>query len=386
METYILSQRGIFEGSAYGFIYEFEDLIAKLCGSQILVPKATDLTQWAHKQPQQVATLAKKTIARTVGPYQKIGSEHISASSPKVLFVICLNAAGLSMLSSIPNWRKQFDVVAAYVVDAWLFNAYPKETYQLDHLFVPVLEAIEGLEQKFKIPVSLLPFGANVLLHGSGQRDRPIDVMSFGRTPVEFHQALSQGLNRPGSDRVYYRHPAVDRQWYPQNDCYEGRVDHEYRLLFHQMMRRSKVVLAFDPLYDTDQLYESYKVNTRPWKFKHSVLSLRWIEGCAAGCAILGKRPKTVLADQILNWEDVTIELPENPDEWFRFTEKLLEDTSRLQAIHQRNYIESLSRHDWRYRIRDLFETLKLSLPTLLTDELELLAAKLNAQTAGVRS
>ena len=386
METYILSQRGIFEGSAYGFIYELEDLIAKLCGSQILVPKANDLTQWAHKQPKQVSTLAKRAIARTLGPYQKISPEHVSANSPRTLFMICLNAAGLNMLSSIPNWRKQFDVVAAYVVDAWLFNAYPPETYQLDHLFVPVLEAIEGLEQKFKIPVSLLPFGANVLLHGSGQRDRPVDVMSFGRTPVEFHQALSQGLNRPGSGRVYYRHPAVDRHWYPQNDCYEGRVDQEYRLLFHQMMRRSKVVLAFDPLYNTDQLYESYKVNSRPWKFKHSVLSLRWIEGCAAGCAILGKRPKTVLADQILNWEDVTIELPENPDEWFRFTEKLLEDTSRLQAIHQRNYIESLARHDWRYRIRDVFETLKLSVPKLLTDELSLLAEKVSAQTAGVHS
>ncbi|MGF1524368.1 MAG: glycosyltransferase [Leptolyngbyaceae cyanobacterium] len=328
--------------------------------------------------------MAKRVITKTVGSYQPFDPDRISTGSSKMLFVICLNAAGLSMLSSIPNWRKQFDVVAAYVVDAWLFNAYPKETYQLDHLFVPVLEAIEGLEQKFKIPVSLLPFGANVLLHGSGQRDRPIDVMSFGRTPVEFHQSLSQGLNCPGSDRVYYRHPAVDRNWYPQNDRYEGRVDQEYRLLFHQMMRRSKIVLAFDPLYDTDQLYESHNVNTRPWKFKHSVLSLRWIEGCAAGCTILGKRPKTVLADQILNWEDATVELPEDPEQWLGFTEKLLEDTSRLQAIYQRNYIESLARHDWRYRIRDVFEILQLPLPTLLTDELKLLAEKLNAQSVSI--
>ena len=220
------------------------------------------------------------------------------------------------------------------------------------------------------------------MLHGSSQFERPVDVMSFGRTPMEFHQALSQALNRPGSDRIYYRHPAVDRHWYPQNDQYEGRVDHEYRLLFHQMMRRSKVVLAFDPLYDTDQLYESYKVNTRPWKFQHSVLSLRWIEGCAAGCAILGKRPTTVLADQILNWEDATIELPENPKHWIEFTAKLLEDSTRLQSIHQQNYIESLARHDWRYRVREMFRKLNISLPQLLTEELSLMTKKLDSHAS----
>lgn len=376
MDTYILSQRGVFEGSAYGFIYELEELLQRTCGSQLLVPKANGLGVWVQNQSsKKIAPKLKNLFLKTTGIYQKIPSENFkSASSKKTLIVICLTAPGLSMLSSIPNWREEFDTVVAYVIDAWLFDTYPQETYQLDHLFIPVLEAIEGLEQKFKIPISVLPFGADVLQHGSSSCDRPIDVMSFGRTPHEYHQALSTVLNQPGSGRLYYRHPAVERRWHPANDQYVGRADYEYRLLFHKMMKRSKVVLAFDPLYDTDQLYESYNLNTRPWKFKHSILSLRWIEGCAAGCAILGKRPTTVLADQILNWEDVTIELPHNPREWVDFTMQLLEDSARLHRIHQRNYMESLARHDWRYRIRDMFTTLNISLPEPLVAEIDMLA------------
>ncbi|WP_299489202.1 glycosyltransferase [Acaryochloris sp. IP29b_bin.137] len=374
MDTYILSQRGLVEGSAYGFIFEFEELMARLCGSQILVPKANGLTLWVEQQSPKFATQFKKFISRTTGYYQKFDPADFRAHQLKVLFVICLSAPALNMVTSIPNWRRQFDLVVGFVIDAWFLPSYPKETYQFDHLFVPVLEAVDVIQQRFDLSVSLLPFGADVLLHGTQSVNRPVDVMSFGRTPLNFHQALSRTFNQPNSKMLYYRHPAVDRSWHPKNDRYATRVDCEYRLLFHQMMRRSKIVLAFDPLYDTDQLYESHKVNTRPWHFPHSILSLRWIEGVAAGCAILGKRPTTALADQALNWDDATIDLPDDPQVWMDFTQKLLSDHDRLKAIHYRNYFESLSRHDWRHRIRHMFETLHLTLPDLLLEELNKIA------------
>ena len=379
METYILSQRGISSGSAFGFIYELEDLLARICECQILIPKANSSTIWSHKQSPKIASTLKKAINKTIGLYQKIDINTFSSHQSKHLFVICLNPSGLSMLDSIENWRKKFDTVSAFVIDAWLFTAYPKETSQIDHLFIPNLEAIESLERKLNIPVSLLPFGADILLNGSNSLDRPIDIMSFGRTPVAFHKELSKKLNNSSSKYVYYRHPELECQWHPKNDNYKERTDHEFRLLFHKMMRRSKIVLAFDPLFETDELYGAYKINARPWKFQHSVLSLRWIEGCSAGCVILGKRPKTILADQLLNWKDVTIELPQAQSQWLKFTEELLEDIPRLQAIHQRNYLESLAQHDWRYRIRDMYQALNLDIPPKLVKELNLITEMLKA-------
>jgi hypothetical protein len=105
-------------------------------------------------------------------------------------------------------------------------------------------------------------------------------------------------------------------------------------------------------------------------KFLYSFITLRWFFGAATGCAIIGKRPTTPLADELLNWKDATIELPDDPQKSVEFIEELLQDTTRLQFIHKNNYIESLARHDWRFRIQSIFKTAGLSCPQGLREEL----------------
>jgi Glycosyl transferases group 1 len=105
-------------------------------------------------------------------------------------------------------------------------------------------------------------------------------------------------------------------------------------------------------------------------EFPHPFVTLRWFQCGAAGCAIVGKRPTTPLADELLAWEDATIELPDDPQACLEFVEALLQDWNRLNRIHTRNYLENLARHDWRLRIKDVFEILKLPLPLPLVEQL----------------
>jgi hypothetical protein len=100
------------------------------------------------------------------------------------------------------------------------------------------------------------------------------------------------------------------------------------------------------------------------------------LEGWAAGCTIVGRKPFGKNVAELINWEKSTIEIPENSAEWIPFFEELLEDKEMLLANSQRNYRECLLRHDWRYRIRDMFQTVDLPIPEKLEEEIVQLKRK----------
>ncbi|NJL45291.1 MAG: glycosyltransferase family 1 protein, partial [Leptolyngbyaceae cyanobacterium SM2_3_12] len=57
-------------------------------------------------------------------------------------------------------------LVVAYIFDCWVVEAMPRLTAQIDHLFIPFPELQGTLANQLGIPVSSLPFGADVLARG----------------------------------------------------------------------------------------------------------------------------------------------------------------------------------------------------------------------------
>lgn len=370
MTISILSYRGIESNVSHDPVFELEDILVKTCNAQMLVPRLQGAVRWAEQQPTLIKKISGKLIRQTIGFYQL--SEPLARSSNEcnVLIMIALNGSALEMLSSIPRWRQQFDIVAAYVFDSWLFECYPKYASELDHVFVPMPEIIEPLRAFLQVPVSLLPFASDVLTHGSGEADRPIDLMSYGRIPDAFEQAFSDRFNKPDSKHIYYRSTPRQGQRFPQQLSPTDReTQHEMQL--YNLLRRSKLSIAFDTLYPGMR------------QFPFSFVTLRWFQSGAAGCGIVGKRPTTPLADELLDWQDATIELPDDPEASVDFIERLLSNPSRLLPIYQRNYLESLTRHDWRYRIEQMLTTLGVDLPDPLVNELRQI--KLQAKAAKER-
>lgn len=358
MNIYLLSARGLWSSVSHDPLFELEDILLQTCDAQLLVTTARGVKQLLHNQPKNMATpLLEKIINRTVGNYNPINYSFPSSDRRNVLFIIGLNGADLYQLSSLPRWRKNFDLVVAYIFDAWDFNIYPKYTHLLDHLFVPMPEIIEPLQKNFGIPVSLLPFGADVLTHGSDEFDRPFDLTSYGRIPEKYHRAFSQKFNNPDSKRIYYRSTPRPVEQFPKRP-YEERRDREDVLFLFKILRKTKLALAFDTMYPGMR------------RFPYSFVTLRWFECGGAGCAIIGKRPTTPLSKELLSWEDATIELPDDPQESTEFIENLLDDRQRLEAIHKRNYLENLTRHDWRLRIKSMLDQLNIPLPERLVDDL----------------
>ncbi len=141
-------------------------------------------------------------------------------------------------------------------------------------------------------------------------------------------------------------------------------------MLLFKILRRTKIALAFDTMYPGMR------------QFPYSFVTLRWFECGGAGCAILGKRPTAPVADELLCWEDATIELPDDAQASVEFIEELWQDKPRLEATHKRNYAENLARHDWRLRIKLALDCLGVPLPARLVEELSQLKA-LHARVSG---
>ncbi|NJS12242.1 MAG: glycosyltransferase family 1 protein [Microcoleus sp. CSU_2_2] len=356
MNLFVLSARALHSSVSWDPVFELENLVVRTCNAELLIPSAHNLLLWSSGLYPSISRIVHKAIKSTTGFYKLPDLPKLS-NKPNVLLLIGISGAELELLSSIPKWRERFDVVIAYIFDSWEPAIYSKNVSRLDHLFVALPEVIDELKQRFGIPVSLINFGADVLAQGSCQLKRSLDLTSFGRIPEQYDRAFFNEFNQPGSEQIYYSSTPRTGEVFPKLP-YEKRKDEKDTLQLFHILRNSKITLAFDTLYPGMR------------KFPYSFITLRWYYGAATGGAIVGKRPTTPLADELLNWEDATIELPDDPQKSVELIKELLQDEVRLHSIYKRNYVESLARHDWRLRIQSMFETVQIPLPHLLHEEL----------------
>lgn len=235
--------------------------------------------------------------------------------------------------------------VAAFVFDAWnvrdyFYNFRRKIKQRLfpdlsllnfcDRLFVPFESAQEDFKEPERGIVRYLPIGVDTTLSCGLNRKRPISVFAYGRQVREFDMVFSENLNRRGAGHVYYNTSHMDISGI--NEFYA------HRRLFWRLAENSSIALGFDPLaVRTDVPY--------------SFVGQRWFECLAAGCVVVGKRPAASDVDDLLGWENATIDLPTMPEMALEFIKDLLADGANLTKIRERNVAEMISRHDWKHRV-----------------------------------
>ncbi|MGF1568022.1 MAG: glycosyltransferase [Nodosilinea sp.] len=367
---HLLTTRHRIASPQYGILLELETILASCADVQLVCPLARQVYRRSTTASPLVRTITQKTLRRSIGLFHPIPEVDLppAKGDVNVLLILGLNGSDLEALAAIPRWRRRYDLVVAYLFDCWVVEALPRIAAQIDHLFIPFPEMQAVLEARLGLPVSLLPFGADVLGQGSARLDRPVDVISYGRNPLAYHQTLVTSFGQPGSNRLYYTHPTAQTEVFPTLPYGPERFDYQHRLLLGKMLRRSKAALAFSNTY-TAQVPSTVTPHVAH-RVPVPILGYRWFEISATGCAVIGKRPKSPLLAEYLGWEDATIELPDDPRLGVDFIGNLLGDTDRMAAIHQRNYRENLIRNDWRHRLRMMFERLALPLPPRLKNQL----------------
>jgi hypothetical protein len=85
---------------------------------------------------------------------------------------------------------------------------------------------------------------------------------------------------------------------------------------------------------------------------------------------VIGKRPHTNSASDLIGWNDATLEVPDDPVSAVGMVRELARDAAFLAAQGRRNALEMCCRNDWRYRILQIYHHFELQPPQALLREL----------------
>jgi hypothetical protein len=81
------------------------------------------------------------------------------------------------------------------------------------------------------------------------------------------------------------------------------------------------------------------------------------------------------MADQMLNWNGATIELPKEPAAAASCLEELLAQPQELMSAQRRlNIANTLEHHDWRHRVAQLCQVMDWPMPESLRSDLQRVA------------
>ncbi len=289
-------------------------------------------------------------VDRLIRPHH-LRYEPLQTTGGDVLIVVARSATDLGMISAIPNCRKKFGKIFGFVTDSYFQAGFVKETALFDAITVTAHEDVEYPKIRFGIPVHQLYQGTDALTWAPRKlQSREIDVMGFGRIPPTFHTQFSQCFH-PASSPYLYLHS-------PLGHLSGTEVSLERGMLF-KLLHRTRISLAFH-LYVEPQ-------SDRP---RSMMVTSRWLESLLSGCIVAGRRPVSRMADDMLFWQNSTIELSDDPRVASDELIALLSRNDSLEQQRSTNIFQILLNHDWRYRIEAFCAMMGLPIPVALPDDL----------------
>ncbi|MEY4749813.1 MAG: hypothetical protein RIQ60_2027 [Pseudomonadota bacterium] len=276
----------------------------------------------------------------------------LTGAGGDVLFVVARGPDDLQMLHAVPQLRRRYGRVVAWITDTYHHAGYHGVTDQCDAISVTAAEDIDFPRQRFGCQVHHVLQGIDALAWAPRRESaRDVELIGFGRTPPSYHAALVDRFHRADSGALYLHSPLGHLA---------GPAVQAERAMLFKLLYRTQVALAFH-LYVEPQ-------HNRP---RSMMVTSRWLESLVAGCIVAGKRPVSAMADAMLSWPGATIELDDNPRQACDQLAELFQRRDELAGQRRANIRHTLLEHDWRLRIRQLCLAFGLPEPTALAADLQ---------------
>jgi hypothetical protein len=329
MNLFVLSE--LYPGNqhvGWSALYPLEEVLSSACDATFIYPLPNNNIQFLRRYRHRIFK-----------SWHKIKDLPTLGKGPNILLAVGIRPDFLLSMYALGSLFKKFDLRVGYLLDGFNPRYLDREIIPyLDHLFVICAETANDISSSGTVSTTFLPLATNVLHLGSNSINRSIDVISYGRTDPEINQCLQLHFNEQKSDRIYFH------STFSQPEVFD--IKKHTKLLF-KLLSLSKISLCI----------EASKIE----RFQgYSPILMRWFESWSSGCTVVGKKPFGKGVADLMDWENSAIEIPNDSAEWIPFFEELLNDNATLIANSQRNYRECLLRHDWRYRLKDMFKILEL--------------------------
>lgn len=321
--------------AGWAAIDELADLLVHYFDAELLSPL---------KAPQPLIERLRGRQRARYHPLQCAGGD--------VLIVVARGPADLALIDAIPDCRRKFGRIHAWVTDSYFQAGFGRQTAQYDSITVTAHEDASFARDKFGITVHQLYQGADCLKWAPRHEAvREIDLIGFGRTPHSYHAQFSKMFHNPDSPHLYLHSPL--------GNATGPSVRLERAMLF-KLLHRTRVSLAFH-LYVEPQ-------GDRP---RSMMVTSRWLESLLSGCIVAGKRPVSRMAEEMLFWPGASVELSDDPGHAGEELLGLFAHNDQLHAQRLSNIGHCLVHHDWRHRIHEMCRLFDLPQPAALTEDRE---------------
>ncbi len=330
-------------------LYEGEDVLAELLGTDVAYltnPQGLHLSRRIYKLARYLTGSAK--FAEWVSP--TLGAVRLNANYD--LFLPFFNHPHeLYALLAVEGWRERCGVAACYLAEAWDADLplYMIEMLRsFDHIFVGVHGAVDTIRRVCDRPCTYLPMGIDTLRFCPypDPPARSIDVTSIGRRSGVTHEALlALGAK---SKNFFYHHDTV-RTGGTTPISFWVTDPREHRLLLANILKRSRYFIA-------NRAWADRPGFTDP----KGEIPARFYEGAAAGAVMLGDPPDTDDFREQFGWPDAVIRTPFNAPDIADVIGALDADFERTARLRADGVANSLLRHDWVYRLRELLDCVGL--------------------------
>ena len=258
-----------------------------------------------------------------------------------LFMVMCQMDHDFLNISAIDGWQDHCRTSVCWIQEMWaaripLYKYWIHFLRRFDHVFVSSQGSVAALSDAIGRPCRWLPDAVDTLRFSPYPNPpaRVIDVYSIGRRGEEIHRALLEAAGRKDILYVY------DTFGGSMSDVLNYR---EHRDFFSNMAKRSRFFVVAPA-----------KVGRSEETVGQVEIGARYYEGASAGTVMVGHAPDCQAFRELFPWQDAVIAMQADGADALEVLSSLEAEPERISAISRRNAAESLLRHDWVYRWKEI--------------------------------
>jgi hypothetical protein len=262
------------------------------------------------------------------------------------LFIVYLPVffPDIMYLTGIQGWKEHCKTSLCWVNELWaksvqkpkFAKAWMPALKQFDHIAVGLHGTVKPLSEELNRQCHFVQTGIDAIRFSpsSTPETRVIDIYSMGRGLPELHQVF---LEIAEQHQLFYLYDTFTSASVPVKNY------QQHRDMFANLAKRTRYFIVAPA-----------KVDSPKQTVDQVEIGARYFEAAAAGAILLGQAPKCKHFDELFNWPDAVIEIQPDGSDVAQVLASLEAQPERLSEISRRNRIESLLRHDWLYRWKQI--------------------------------
>lgn len=327
--------------------YEFEDVICEVDDVEMLRPEPYRLFAVGQKVSN---LLARRVSVSSVNP----GVRKLHLNKNYDLFImICQFARDLLSLNAIKGWKQRCRTSVCWVDEIWAGELHKctghlKILSKFDYVVLNCSASVQPVQDAVRRPCFYMLPGIDAIRFCPYPNPplRSIDVHSLGRKSLITHRAL---LKMVEQKKIFYIYDTFENM--------STLLPRDHRILLANITKRSRYFLA-----------NAAKIDCKSETHGQGEIGPRFFEGVASGTVMIGEHPENDAFRKHFDWPDAVIRMPFDAPHIAEVLAELDSQPERLAEIRKNNVVQSLLRHDWAYRWREILDMVGLKPRDALID------------------